>query len=174
MNYDSMPLKRVRGLSLTRPWPWAFDNGPIHKRIENRSWKAPASIISTHKVALHAAKSWCEYDREFISKVTELDCPPRDQHPDSILFAVCDITRCFEYERAFGSSHQRIREREAIPQDIWAFGEWCWVVENYVKLIEPVPCKGAQGLWGFEKKQTELAMLRDVYANSLTSVLKEN
>lgn len=31
--------------------------------------------------------------------------------------------------------------------DPWAFGPWCWVVDDVKLLPEPVPCRGMQGLW---------------------------
>lgn len=152
-------LPRVRGLSLTRPWPWAFVNGPFPKRVENRSWKPPHSIISTHHIALHAAQSWDEDDRDVIELITGIYVPPRDQHVHSALFAVCRITDCVEadeVERVIDPSQQR-----------WFFGPNGWSISDFVKLIAPVACKGAQGLWSFDKKQQELTELRRVYAASL-------
>ncbi len=76
--------RQIRGLSLTRPWPWAFVNGPreLQKRVENRSKKPPAALVG-HYVALHAAQSWDEGDREFISRVMGLPVPPKAEHPHS-------------------------------------------------------------------------------------------
>lgn len=158
-----MSLERVRGLSLTRPWPWAFVNGPVPKRIENRSWFAPKSIISTHQIALHAAKSWDETDREFIADTSGLIVPPKNEHPDSIIFAVCRVSHCFEYQDRPGILNED-------SQDIWSFGPVCWVIKDFVELVELVPCKGAQGLWGFDSKPLELAKLKEVYAASKGSV----
>lgn len=31
--------------------------------------------------------------------------------------------------------------------DPWAFGPWCWVVDDVRLLPEPMPCRGMQGLW---------------------------
>lgn len=156
------PLIRVRGLSLTRPWPWSFVNGPFPKRIENRSWPPPRSIISTHYIALHAAKSWDEEDREFIEDVTGIAVPPRTEHPDSNIFAVCRVP-------TYVDINQRSFNESAIQQDQrrWFFGPYGWIIADFVALVEPVFCKGAQGLWGFENKQSELAELRRVYELSV-------
>ncbi len=156
MNYEHVPLKRVRGFSLTRPWPWAFMNGPVEKRVENRSWPCPAGIMQHVQIALHAAKSWSEGDRIFISEVAGIECPPKAEHQDSIIYAVCRVDRCVtEYQDVLPAAQRH-----------WFFGPYGWMLSHFVKLIEPVPCKGAQGLWGFENKQVELANLREVYEAS--------
>lgn len=151
-------LPKVRGLSLTRPWPWAFVNGPFPKRIENRSWKPPHSIISTHHIALHAAQSWDEHDRDVIEFITGIYVPPKSEHLHSAIFAVCRISDVVEEDetRIIDPGQQR-----------WFFGPNGWIVEDFVALIAPVACKGAQGLWGFQDKQRELTELRRVYALSL-------
>lgn len=153
-------LPNVRGLSLTRPWPWAFVNGPFPKRVENRTWRPAASLISTHYIALHAAQSWDEHDRDVIELITGIVVPPKDQHLHSAIFAVCRITDVVEEDGT--ATLEPSQER-------WFFGPFGWIVGDFVKLIAPVACKGAQGLWGFENKQTELAELRRVYAASLAS-----
>jgi hypothetical protein len=161
-DYSKVPLLRVRGLSLTRPWPWAFVNGPFPKRIENRSWPPPLSVTRTHYIALHAAKSWDEEDREFIEDITGIAVPPRDEHPDSNIFAVCRVPTYIDIENGALTS-------SALKQDQrrWFFGPYGWIIADFVSLVEPVFCKGAQGLWSFEHKQSGLADLRRVYALSI-------
>lgn len=152
----------VRGLSLTRPWPWAFVNGPFPKRIENRSWKPPHSIMAHYHIALHAAKSWDEDDREFIQDVTGIAVPPRDQHVHSAIFAVCRVPVYVDINN--GAFTDSVLEQS---QRCWFFGPYGWIIRDFVPLIAPVPCKGARGLWGFGDKPTELAELRRVYALSI-------
>lgn len=152
-------LPHVRGLSLTRPWPWAFLNGPFPKRIENRSWKPSHSVMAIYHVALHAAKSWDEDDREFIEDATGIAVPPRDQHVHSAIFAVCRIPRYVDENDAYTTLEE--------AQQFWFFGPFGWVISDFVSLIAPVPCKGALGLWSFDDKPTELAELRRVYALSI-------
>lgn len=149
--------KAVRGLSLTRPWPFAFVNGPLHtqKRIENRSWKPPYSLIGC-LVALHAAKSWSAVDREFISDMLECDVPGKKESPHSEIFAV---TRLAGYTD---------RESRVEPfQQQWFFGPFGWQFDHFVPLVEPVKCTGALGLWTFEDKQKEFESLCEVYGRSV-------
>ena len=155
-------LEKVRGLSLTRPWPWAFVNGPVPKRIENRSWPPPRSIMGSHWIALHAAKSWDEDDREFIEDITGIAVPPRDHHPHSVIFAVCRVpVYVHSNQTAFTDNVLEGRQRR------WFFGPYGWVIRDFVALVQLVACKGAQGLWGFDNKQAELAELRRVYRLTL-------
>jgi activating signal cointegrator 1 len=128
----------MKALSLTRPWPWAFINGPHPKRVENRSWKPPTYIIGK-TIALHAAKSWDEEDREYIADVTGLDVPPRKEHPDSLIFAVCRIVDCLGEREAIKLSDEQFYD--------WFFGPFGWLIEDFYALPEPVPCKGAPSLW---------------------------
>lgn len=164
MNYDNIPLLRVLGLSLTRPWPWAFVNGRVPKRAENRSWACPRYVIERGVyVALHSAQSWSEDDREFISEITELPVPSKKEHPQSQIFAVCRVAKCYDYlsDRDYVSAGE---------QERWCFGPYVWVLTSFIPLVSPVSCKGAHGLWGFGKKQFELAALRDSYLRSKDAV----
>lgn len=127
----------LRALSLTRPWPWAFIHG--HKRIENRSWSAPFSAIGT-TIALHAAKSWDEDGCKFIADATGIDVPPRKEHPDSVIFGLCRVVGC-------ASTWSDAAHRMPCGQKQWFFGPYGWLIDDFTALPEPVPIKGALGLW---------------------------
>jgi hypothetical protein len=152
-------LKIIHGLSLTRPWPFAFVNGPepLQKRVENRSWKPPQSIVGNH-LALHAAKSWSEDGREFIADVLGIEVPNNADSPHSQIFAVCRVT---------GYVEDTSDDRLTPEQRGWFFGPYGWLLDDFVKLVDPVPCTGAMGLWGFDKKQEALEALRTSYKKSL-------
>jgi hypothetical protein len=66
----------IRGLSLWRPWPWAFLNGPEdrRKRIENRGW-APPKWMTGQYLALHAAQHWDKEAVEFIEEQLGVKVP---------------------------------------------------------------------------------------------------
>jgi hypothetical protein len=42
----------------------------------------------------------------------------------------------------------------------WFFGPWGWVLENLRPLVEPVPCRGHQGLWPVPRDIEAEAMRR--------------
>jgi hypothetical protein len=151
----------IRGLSLTRPWPFAFVAQPkIHgvapKRIENRSWPVPKKLIG-HFLALHAAQSWDEDGRDFIVETTGLYVPNRQESPHSEIFAMCMLGGFIRHDQ-----DPRLED----GQHKWFFGPYGWLCAEFVRLKTPVPCKGAQGLWSFDSKPDELAALRRSYAEA--------
>lgn len=124
------------GLTLWRPWSWSIVHGS--KRIENRSWFRKS--LAGQWIALHAGKTW---DYEGAAKIAEVHPEiPRsaDAHPLGIV-GVARVVGAYELwaeqapEGMTWEAHGR-----------WAFGPWCWVLDD-VRAIEPVPCRGAQGLW---------------------------
>ncbi len=150
--------ERTRGLTLIRPWPYAFTHGPVQyqKRVENRSWTVPL-ILRAIPIALHAGKGWDEGDRDLIEEVMGCAIPGRDEHASGQIFAVCVVRMCL----------RRFDARIPEDQRRWAFGPVVWVCEEFVELAEPVACSGAQGLWTFDKRQAELAELKRVYAATI-------
>ncbi len=153
---------RILGLSLTRPWPFAFVNSTPDvpaKRVENRSWAPPPFMLGQY-LALHAAQSWDEDDREWIEHVTGLTVPGKADSPHSRIFAVCRL--------AGFVSH--VEDARLVPdQRIWFFGPFGWLLDEFVELVDPVPCKGAQKLWSFAQRPAELHALRASYRKSVAA-----
>jgi hypothetical protein len=126
------------------------------KRIENRGWKPPAFIVG-HYIALHAAQSWDEADREWIVRATGLEVPGKKDSPHSEIFAVC---------RCVGFAESADDERIIPEQRKWFIGPYGWLLRDFVALVEPVRCIGGRGLWSFDSRPTELAALRLSYRRS--------
>jgi hypothetical protein len=142
---ECKPKVIIRGLSLTRPWPFAFvaESTRVEpKRVENRSWPPPTFIVG-HYLALHAAQGFHEGDREFIADATGLYVPDRRESPHSEIFAVCRVEGCVT---------MAMDERLPEGQCPWFFGTFGWLLTDFVKLVEPVKCKGGQKLWTLESK----------------------
>lgn len=135
----------LRALTLWRPWTWAICYAG--KRIENRPWRAPQTIMNQY-LALHAGKT---YDKGCVALMRELglsEPPPAETCPQGIV-AVCKVVRSFS--TIVENEHDLERLRDVVggiypDQRQWVFGPSCWVLDE-VTPIEPVPCKGAQGLW---------------------------
>ncbi len=126
--------RRIRGLTLHRPWPWAFTHGG--KRVENRTWKPPPTIVGGY-IALHAGKRFDPIAAERIyygdfGVHPHLSRSP-DAHPHSVIVAVAKLVG--------------FREHHSSDPEGWAFGPYVWKLPDVTLLSEPVPCKGAQGLW---------------------------
>lgn len=153
-------VKEIYGLSLWRPWPWAFVTGPEHlqKRVENRTWKPPAGV---EWLALHSAKKWDAEGQAFIQRTTGLRVPPDAEHPSGQIFAICRLKHAFEANCP--------DDVDQWPANIslWAFGPWCWVVDDVLPLVNPVPCPGAQGLWKLSGREGLLEQVRAAYTESI-------
>lgn len=151
----------IRGLSLTRPWPFAFKHG---KRVENRSWRPSEKLIGCY-IALHSAKSWSEDDREFIADKTGLYVPNRQECAHSVIFAVCRWRGVIILPTPETSEPGLYATGKEMPEDQskWFFGPYGWLLSEYVELAEPIPCVGTTGLWTFDAKPDVLAAVRAGY-----------
>lgn len=120
--------KLIRGLSLTRPWPYAILR--LGKRIENRTWRPPQYIIGNY-IALHAAKSWDNDDAAWIEDLTGHRLPPKSDHQHSVIVGVARVTGFVSH----GSGE--------IPpgQHQWFFGPYGWLLDGIVEGGTP-PCRG--------------------------------
>lgn len=127
----------MRALSLSRPWPFAFVNGPpeLQKRLENRSWAPPRHMIG-RRIALHAANSWEAGAKEFIEDILRVTVPGKDECPKGQIFAVCSL-----------AGHITSIQAAAANQKGWFMGPIAWVLEDLIALPHPIPCAGALGLW---------------------------
>lgn len=131
-------------ITVRPPWSWAISHGP--KRIENRTWQRPCRGL----LAIHAGKGWDEdgedsllVQRAWLDAGHELRTlmPKRAGIPMGAVVAVADLVDiCGAQMRSF------------IPGDClcgpWAMrGQYHWRLANVRPLAEPVPCRGALGLW---------------------------
>ncbi len=133
----------MRVLSLSRPWPWTiFDLIEDPKTIENRCWMPPIEVIG-EQIAFHAAKSWDDSAISFLHKLGIENCPARfDLHPHGVIAGVVTLERIVTTART-------LRPRDAR----WFFEtrddgkqNYGWVLSDAIKLAEPIPLRGAQGL----------------------------
>src|ERR1043165_9086031 len=108
------PGHLIRGLSLTRPCPFAFLNGPADERklIENRKWKPPVWMIGEY-LALHASMTYSGFYRGWIAERMELPVPCRRESPKSEIFAVC---------RLIGYTANILDQRITLQQRRWFLG----------------------------------------------------
>jgi hypothetical protein len=126
-----MGTREIRGLTLHQPWAFAIAH--LDKRVENRTWEPPAWLVGGF-LAIHAGKT---FDREAaLSLMEEFDegvvPPPRAaSYASSAIVAVARV--------------EEVR-REPRGLDLWWCGPVGWYLGEVVA-IDPVPCRGAQGLW---------------------------
>lgn len=128
-----MSRAEIRGLTLWRPWVWSIVHAS--KRIENRPWAPPRSIIGQF-VALHAGKHW-DYDGATRIVQVHPEMPrTADLHPVGIV----GVARVVDVITSASSGLPK-------SQWHWYFGPFGWLLEEVIALPKPVPCRGAQGLW---------------------------
>jgi hypothetical protein len=124
---DSAVILRVtRALTLWQPWVHAISHGS--KRLENRKQKPPAALIGSH-IAIHAGKTLRLWDLAWINEQFGYE------------FRESEIPRMAVVATA------RIDGYVTSSTDPWFFGPYGWRLSDVVTLPEPVPCKGALGLW---------------------------
>lgn len=146
----------MKAISLWDPWGTLVAIGA--KRYETRSW------ATRHRgpIAIHVAQAWNGECARAINQapiVAALETrgvrvpfmrdlrpvPAREARryfPLGCIVAVADLTACIQMtpkvlpppppERSFGDFRP---------------GRWAWRLERVVRLPEPIPCRGAQGLW---------------------------
>lgn len=131
---------RVYGLTLLQPYASAIVYGP--KRTENRPW-SPASLARGEPmwIVVHAGATL--YEPEPPRTLGLLLHEMRDLWPD-----MPTSVRDFPMRAALGVMRCRVAEEyvEGDP-DAWAFGPWCWRVDEVLPFPAPIPCRGYQRLW---------------------------
>lgn len=131
----------MRALTLWRPWPWAILHGG--KDIENRPWACPRSLVGV-PIALHAGKVWDEETAEEFAAPGEWHLegfPPRKaDHPEGAIVGLATVARVLH-------ESSLIDRADPARSSRWFMGPWGWVLRDVIALPEPVPCRGAQGLW---------------------------
>lgn len=115
----------MKAITLIRPWPWAI----LHagKRIENRSW-AP-SLKPGDLLAIHAGNKWDQVDANWIARYFNISVPSKADHVAGAIVGIA---------RFVGVVYKSPNE--------WFFGPVGWLLDD-VRAIDPIPCRGALGLW---------------------------
>lgn len=139
---------RVRALSLTQPWATLIAIGA--KRIETRSW----STSYRARIAIHASKTMPGYCRRFaysepawtvlnIAGITLGDnC---ETLPRGAIIATATLADVVRTEDITAMSQGLLRHEIEFGE--YARGRYGWILQDVVALAEPIPCKGALGLW---------------------------
>ncbi len=122
----------MKALTLIQPWAYAIAH--LGKDVENRTWRPPASVIGT-RIAIHAG---AKFDRAAATdllvngfSLNQGQPPAPSASTQSAIVATAKVTGFWT------GDHDR-------P---WYAGPVGWVLKDVVALPQPVPCKGALGLW---------------------------
>jgi activating signal cointegrator 1 len=135
-----LPSSRMLALTLWQPWASAIPAGV--KRVETRSWPAPASAIGK-PLAIHAAaKRLTSWERGTYLDSDQLNGKRLDELPYGAVVAIATLAACLPTEdlRAVVSA-QELEWGDFSP------GRYGWVLEEVQPVDTPIPAKGGQRLW---------------------------
>lgn len=134
---EATETKTPRAITIDAWWAWAIAHGP--KRVENRNWRTkhrgpllihaglimrrdPHAIAALQQIAPELMRSQSDA-ADVVAKLR------------GKVIAVANLVDCVPVDQV------------AEDQRRWAFGEWCWVLEDVRPLDTPIPVRGLQGLW---------------------------
>lgn len=134
-------------LTLWRPWSDAIIRGP--KRIENRTWTPPRDALGRY-IAIHGGKRFDDGGGVDLAAMGTGWAPPLEpaDSPEGIIGVA--LLRGWLDLRGLRTATVAQREDQtaalALNGDRWWMGPCGWWLTDPIA-IEPVPCRGAQGLW---------------------------
>ena len=151
--------------AITLKHPWAFAVARLDKRIENRTWKPPPSLIG-RRIAIHGGA---------MPKGQALE----DAYNDMLVITQRIATRTYFnempepllswlQENDYGNSKLKdwitpgivatatLKGVVTTSDSPWFFGPYGWVLEDVEPLETPVPHRGAQGLWPVSEEVLKL------------------
>jgi hypothetical protein len=129
----------MKALSIKQPWTYAILH--LGKRIENRTWAPPASVIG-QTIALHASAK-------------DDQAGYRDVFQIAGVRVGRDVTRGAVVATAKVIGWIDQRGNFSVPSNYpilaldgkWFFGPIGWILDDIKPLDQPIPAKGALGLW---------------------------
>ena len=143
----------MKALTFMQPWATLVAIGA--KRIETRSWftryRGP--------LVIHAAKGFPKWAREFTVEpvcyeaVHQFHRPksfPLGSYPLGAVLATCRLIDCVPTERMAGIWWRSLTKQERAFGD-YDPGRYAWILDNVQQLAQPIPAKGALGLWEWKE-----------------------
>lgn len=138
-----VPHVKCKALTICQPYAHLVclpESERWHKRVENREW--PTRYRGP--LLIHAGKS-----RSWLADTVEGNFGFRiaDMAFGAIV-ARCQLLACLHRNEIRVGTHDK-----AYPwlrEHFHTNGTWCWVLGDVQPLTQPIPYRGAQGLWDFE------------------------
>ncbi len=129
----------MKALSLTQPWAQLVVMGEKH--VETRSWNTKLR----GRIAIHATKTFPRWARDLITSpphyLSALQLYAVEPMPLGSIIGTVEIV-----DSCRTDDIQGISEKEAAFGD-YGHGRWAWSLKDAVNFSEPMPCRGALGLW---------------------------
>ncbi len=144
----------MKGLTLHQPVASMMGEMPL-KSVENRKWKPHASVLG-QRIAIHAGKKWNAEYALWARRVSKYDSVC-EKHIYAAIRKASGITAAIVstavvsgwYDKRDGSCGwtDPATSVSFIKDDPWFQGPVGWLLTDFKQLPEPIPCKGALGLW---------------------------
>lgn len=161
----------MKTLSISQPYATLIAVGA--KKIETRSWYT----LYRGPLAIHAAKGFPKWARSICGEPRfhealwragyELGVQSSDCLPVGAIVATCRLVDCKRivtnahmFNVTGASSAYRASNELAPPGQPelsfgdYAHGRYAWMLEDVVRMLEPIPAKGALGLWEWDGAAT--------------------
>lgn len=148
----------MKALTLWQPWATAIAH--LGKDVENRTWSPPRALLGK-PLAIHAGQ---RVDKDSLAELLDQmrlgmipnrpDLLSADRMPKGHVVALAKVSGwlCSHELLPMLDPDRKIHQvGEATAAKVWTGPWWVgpvgWVFGRVLALPEPVPCKGAQGLW---------------------------
>lgn len=132
----------LRAVSLWQPWASAIAVGK--KMVETRSWRAPKTVLGK-RIGVHAGMSTkgmylaAQDSALWDSCLNDLPFDLSGRLPFGCLLGSVVVADC-----------KPVEELESCIYGDYSAGRFGWILEKFVPFKEPVPYKGAQGIFMVE------------------------
>jgi hypothetical protein len=116
---------RTRPVALSMKQPWAFAVLHLGKSVENRKWRSSFR----GRVVIHASRTTDDDGMDYI-RAAGFALPTR--LPTGAYIGEVTISDCVPQSEC---------------RSPWAFGPWCYLLEEPVSYAEPIPARGWLGFY---------------------------
>lgn len=159
----------MKAITLYQPWASALFAGL--KTHETRSWRT--NYRGT--LIIHASKSvpkkvWSSYSYTSLTnrvlraaKVSEL--------PEASIIGCCQLVDCVPTEDVMGKRYPYALAKEEVKFGDYSPGRFAWRLEKFMEL-DPIPCRGARGLWTPTKRQLDEMTMQLLVSPLLLSLVE--
>lgn len=141
----------MRTLTIYQPWASLIALG--EKKIETRRW----ATSYRGPLAIHAGKTnFTQFGQaEPFRSAIEKHGLYYKQLPTGAVIAICNLTDCLRIQITDIKEEKTLNpytlsDKERAFGDFTSF-RYAWLLDNIKMLPEPIPTKGKQGLWNWEK-----------------------
>lgn len=140
----------MKVISIWNPYALLLAHG--HKLNETRGWAAPEALIG-QRIGIASTKIIRPEQREAFSNPTfaryyyETNLPRQlDDLPNGYLLGTAVLHSCDLVSEA---DIEDVTEEEQL-YGWWEPGRYAWRMRDHKPLVEPVPVRGAQGIWTWD------------------------